>query len=349
MFFSPRIRLKPLTQLCHRLATATRAGIEDRKIWQDESRRGSRSQQQTAGHIRAELAAGKSVTDAFASAGEYYPPLFRQMVAVGEQSGQLDKTYRRLAVHYDRTLKAKRTFFSKLAWPLMQLVIAFFVIGLLIWIMGLLPINQGSDEAGFDMLGWGLVGNSGLVVYLNVLVFIGILLFLFVELARRGTSWTHRLQRLLVNIPLLGSALKTIALARFAWALQLVLDTPMDLRKALPLALNATGNDYYAQYGEDVALQIEHGQTIHKSLSVTQVFPPDMLDNIAVGEEGGRLVEVMERVSAEYQERAGTAMSVLAQIAGYAIWLLVAGVIIIMIFQLFSGYLGMLNDAQKPI
>ena len=68
-----------------------------------------------------------------------------------------------------------------------------------------------------------------------------------------------------------------------------------------------------------------------------------------MGEEGGRLVEVMERVSAEYQERAGTAMSVLAQIAGYAIWLLVAGVIIIMIFQLFSGYLGMLNDAQKPI
>ena len=349
MFFSPRIRLKPLAQLCHRLAIATKAGIDDRKIWRDESQRGSRSQGQLAEQLSAELASGKSISDALPATGDYFPPLFQQMVLVGEQSGRLDKTYQRLATHYDRTLQAKRAFFSKLAWPLMQLGMALLVIGLLIWIMGILPVNNTAGGAGIDILGFGLIGTSGLVVYLNILVFLGIALFLLIEMVRRGVAWTRRLQRTAINIPFLGGALKTLALARFSWALQLVLDTPMDLRKALPLALRATGNDYYAQCGPEVAMRIEQGQTIHMALAATQVFPAELLDNIAVGEESGRLVEMSERLSADYQERAGTAMSVLAQIAGYAIWLLVAGVIIVMIFQLFSSYLGILNDAAKPI
>ena len=63
-----------------------------------------------------------------------------------------------------------------------------------------------------------------------------------------------------------------------------------------------------------------------------------MLDQIAVGEESGQLVETMARQSVEYQEKAGLAISILAQFAGYAIWLVVATFIIIMIFRLFSFY-----------
>ena len=346
---SPRIRIKPLAQLCHRLATATKAGIEDRKIWRDEAQRGSRSQRSFAEHISTELAGGSSITEALNGTGDYYPPLFRQLVSVGDLSGQLDLTYRRLATHYDRTLQTRREFLSRLAWPLMQLGIALLVVGLLIWIMGMLPVNNSTSGEGFDIIGFGLVRTSGLVVYLNILIFLGIALFLFIEMARRGVAWTRRLQRATVNIPLLGGALKTLALARFTWALRLVLDTPMDLRKALPLALNASGNDYYAQCESEVAMRIEQGQSIHAAFAATGVFPVELLDNIAVGEEGGRLVEVMERVSADYEERAGNAMSMLAQVAGYAIWLLVAGLIIAMIFQLFSGYLGVLNNAGAPI
>jgi len=349
MFLSPRIRLKPLAQLCHRLAIATKAGIDDRKIWRDESQRGSRSQRQFAEHVSTELATGRSVSEALPATGNFFPPLFRQMVAVGEQSGRLDVTYKRLATHFDCTLQARRAFLGKLSWPLMQLGLALFVIGLLIWVMGMLPMNNSTDGAGFDMLGLGLIGTPGLVVYMNILIFLGIVVFGLIEMARRGVAWTRRLQRTAVNIPVFGGALKTLALARFTWALRLVLDTPMDLRKALPLALSATGNDYYSQCGPAVAMRIEQGQTIHMALAATHVLPVELLDNIAVGEESGSLVEMMERVSAEYQERAGTAMSVLAQIAGYAIWLLVAGVIIIMIFQLFSGYLDVLEDAAKPI
>ncbi|MCG8448256.1 MAG: type II secretion system F family protein [Pirellulales bacterium] len=344
--FSPRIRLKALVQMCHRLALSTKAGIHDRKIWRSEAERGSRTQQRVVGKIRDEINAGQSVGQAVRGTGEYFPLLFRQMVAVGEKSGQLMLTYQRLATHYERTLRVQREFLSRLAWPMMQLGLALAVIGLLIWIMGML---SGPGEKKVDLIGFGLVGTEGLMIYLNVLILAVLFLFLMVEMARRGFGWTRSLQRQAVRTPFLGIALKTLALARFTWALQLVLQTAMDLRQAIPLALQATGNDYFARWGADVALRIEQGQTMHEALASTGVFPSDLLDNIAVGEETGSLVEVMERQSAEYQRRAGTAMSVLAQTAGYAIWLLIAGLIIAMIFRLFSSYVGMLNDAAMPI
>jgi len=268
------------------------------------------------------------------------------MIEVGDMSGQLDQTYKRLATHYDRTLSARRDFLAQLSWPMLQFGSALGVVGLLIWIMGMLPVNQGADGPQADLLGLGLFGTSGLIKYFGFLAFVGIAGLLLFEMVRRRADWTRSLQRSAILIPVIGGALKTLALARFTWALQLVLDTPMDLRTALPLALSSTGNDYYARFGPDVARRIEQGQTIHAALAATDVFPIELLDHIAVGEESGRLAETMTHQSKEYQERAGMALSILAQIAGYGIWLMVAIFIIVLIFRLFSFYLGVLNSVM---
>lgn len=347
MFFESRIGLKQLAQLCHRLQVATGAGIKDFKIWQSEAERGSRLQQRKVEQIVSSLSAGSTLSQAIQATGNYFPPLFQQMVEVGDVSGQMDQTYRRLAEHYDRTLAAKRAFFSRLAWPAFQLGIAVTVVGLLIWIMGILP--GGDDGERFDMLGLGLTGTSGLIKYLNGLIVLTLVVLVIVESFRRGVAWVRPLQRMAIFLPGVGHAFKTLAMARFTWAFQLVLGTSMDLRKAMPLVLNATGNHHYSRFGSEVAMRIEQGQDIHESLTATGVFPKELLDAIAVGEESGRLAEVLGRLAPEYQERAGTAISVLAQVVGYIIWFLVAALIITIIVQLFSSYVGVLNDAAKPI
>lgn len=344
MFFSKRISLKALAQLCHRLATATNAGIQDRKIWTDEAGRGSVAQRQVAATVRDELALGNSIAEAIQKTGGFFPPMFCKMVEVGEVSGRLGEIYKRLGQHYERVLTARRAFWQRLVWPLFQLGIALLVIGVLIYVMGILPINNTSAGTQVDMLGWGLVGTSGLIKYFNILLLITVAIFFVVESIRRGAGWARKLQRLILQIPVLGDAFKTLALARFTWALQLVLDTPMDLRKALPLALHATGNDTYSQHSQEVVQRIQQGQSITQSLATTGVFPSELLDNIAVGEESGRLVETMQRQAIEYEERSGTAIALLAQFAGYAIWVLVAVFIIVMIFRLFSFYVNTINS-----
>jgi type II secretory pathway component PulF len=238
MFFSSRIGLKPLAQLCHRLDIATGAGIQDFKIWQDEAARGSRTNQRQLEQVVNALSAGNTLPQALATTGNYFPPLFHQMVEVGDISGQMDRTYKRLAEHYDHTLAAKRAFFSRLAWPALQFAIAVAVVGGLILIMGVIPGNKQGEA--FDILGLGLVGISGFIKYCNVLVLGTILVLLVIEALRRGAAWTRPLQLAIVKIPAVGQAFKTLALARFTWAFQLVLGTSMDLRCGLSRAKTFT-------------------------------------------------------------------------------------------------------------
>lgn len=332
---SPRARLYPLSQLCHRLALSSKAGIEDRKTWSDEARRSSGAMQRAVGSIADDVAAGSGIGDALPRTGEFFPPLFRRMVEMGEATGRLDVTYRRLAEHYDRTRAAKRDFLSRIAWPMMQLGVAAFVIGLLIYIMGFLEV---------DILGFGLTGTRGLVIYLNLVIALAIGVFVVLESVRRRAVWVRPLQRLATRAPVVGDAIRTLALARFAWALQLVLDTPMDLRVALPLALDASGNEFLSKHGPAVAERIQRGMSLPVSLAKTGAIPGDLLDAIAAGDEAGSLVEAMKYQSREYQRRAADAMSMLAQLAGYTVWVGVAALIIVMIFRIFSFYTDTLNS-----
>ena len=339
-----RIRLRPLAALCHRLAISTKAGIKDLKFWESESERGSRTHRRIAKQIHEDLTIGFSVGDAIKNSGNYFPMLFRQMVVVGEQSGQGIRIYQRLSDHYERSLRIRREFLSKLLWPGFQLGISICVVGLLIWIMGMIPAAGGKKT---DILGFGLVGTKGLIVYLNILIVVGIGILLFVEMSRRGVLWTRTLQRLALKVPILGNSLKTLALARFTWSFQLLLNSGMDLRKCIPFALDASGNDYYARLGPPIVTRIQEGQSLTNSFATTGAFPAELIDGLSVGEESGSLVEVLDRLATDYQDRAGRALATLTQLASYAIWLLITVFIILVIARLYSFYFDAINSAAQ--
>jgi type IV pilus assembly protein PilC len=347
MLGASRIGLKPLAQLSRRLAIATSAGLEDRRIWRDEAERGNRAQRAAAASVSAELSRGESIDDALAAAGTYFPPLFQKMAAVGDASGQLDRTYRRLAEHYEHLVAARRTFLGALAWPGFQLVIAFLTIGLVIWIAAAFSLKTIDGEP-LDLFGLGLTGRRGLAVYIIVLIFFVIAGLLFVQAVNRGTLWTRRLQQAALRTPGLGGAVQTLAMARFTWALQLVLDTDMDLRKALPLALDATGHEHFRRLGPRIAQNIGRGMPLHAALAETGAFPRDLLDAISVGEQAGMLAETMQRQSKDYQERAQRAIGNLARIVGGVVWVMVALMLIVLIFRLYGQHINAINKLAAP-
>jgi type II secretory pathway component PulF len=347
MFFSPRMHLKPLAALSRRLAISTSAGLEDRRIWASEADRGRRTQRVAAAHVRDSLARGRSIPEALDATGEYFPPLFRQMVAVGEETGTLDRTYARLADHYEHMLATRRTLLGALAWPGIQLALAVLTIGGVIYFSAMLNLKD-FDGNPLDVFGFGLTGPKGLTIYITLVITAAIAALLGAEAVRRGALSIGPLQRGALAIPGLGNALRTLAMARFTWALQLVLDTAMDLRKALPLALDATGNDAYRRLGPQVVRNISQGMSLHAALAETGAFPGDLLDALSVGEQSGMLAETMQRQSAEYERRAKTAISVIARIAGGVVWALVAVMLIVLIFRVYGNYISTINKLAAP-
>lgn len=341
--FEPQIGTKTLAALCRRLSLALGAGVDIRNVWLRETNNASGGSRARFEQIRQSVAEGASVTDGLAPTGNYFPEMFRELVRVGEQTGNLPEVFRQLADHYDQQLKMKRDFLSAISWPLIELSLSLAVVGGLIYLMGAMPQLA---KSGIDLLGFGLKGASGLAIYLMFLAAVAAVVFVIYRATVRGKLWVAPVQRTIMAIPKLGTALETMALARLAWALHVTLNTGMDVRDALRLSLATTHNALYTQHTKRVLLAISRGHDIHAAFSSTNVFPLEFLASVQVGEESGRLVESMEHLAGLYQDQAKGAMNTLTVLMGMAVFGLVAGIIIFLVFRIFgAAYLGPINDA----
>ncbi len=345
MFFSPRLSAKTLGELSHRLAVETESGIDIRRTWKREVASAPR---RTRGEIEAVSRAidrGDSLSAALAGTGELFPPLFRQIVGVGEKTGTLGRVFHHLSKHYRRQVQLQQMFLWAIAWPMIELVLAIIVIGALIWMLGI--VAQRNNGTPIDILGFGLIGTRGLLIYIGLLTVAGLGVAGLVVAAKRGVLSLKPLQRAMMHVYGVGQSLEKLALARLSWALHLAMNVEMDLRQVVPLALQATGSEHYAQHTEQVVKIVAAGHPLYKALAATRAFPADFIDALEVAEESGAVVESMERLSQRYEEEAETALKLLTTIAGVAVTLLVMGVIVLMIFRLAGFYLGTINDALQ--
>ncbi|MCO6048048.1 type II secretion system F family protein [Aeoliella sp. ICT_H6.2] len=347
MFFSPHLSGKRLSDLCHRLATGLAAGVDIRKVWKREAENAPGRMREQFQSVQHDIEQGEPFATSLAKTGNLFPRLFLQMVDVGERTGQTAEVLNKLERHYRVRHELMRTFLGLLAWPMIQLIMAVFIIGLLIWILGALDARD-LDGKPIDPLGIGLIGTRGVIIYANLVLATTLAIAAAVAAMRRGALWLRPVQRFVTKLPGIGSAIQKICLAQLAWTLHLLLNVEMDLRQLVPLVLLSTGNDYYIQHRKQMVADVQAGLPLHLAFANSGAFPPTFLDALAVAEESGQISESMARLANQYEAEAESAMKYLAVAAGIAVWVLVATLIVLMIFRLFIVfYLGPIKQATE--
>jgi len=296
--------------------------------------------------VSVRVAAGGTVAEALDAEGEFFPTLMRELVRVGEQTGHLDGIFRHLADHYEYQVKMRREFMSSISWPLTQLGMALLVIALVIYVSGMMNLKdfKGKD---IDILGLGLRGGDGVVTYFIVLGCIGAAFFGLIQAMKRGVFWLRPVQRAVMRTPMLGTALETLAISRFAWTMHMTGESGMSLKQALPLCLAATQNDRYMRHTEAMLASVRKGETLTDTLAATEVFPERFLDVFDVGERSGRLPETMKQLTEQYQDEARSAVKVLMSIASWLVSLTVMGIVAYFILRIAMFYIGMIHSATK--
>ncbi len=336
------ISSRSLIQLCHRVGIAVRSGVDARRIWETEERHAMGPLKTAVGRIREKVAAGGTVAEGMLESDGYFPPMFVQMVAIGEHTGRLDEVLKRLGEHYEHLAVMQRNFLIGIAWPAFELVFAVGIIGAVIFITGI--ISAASGGAAPDVLGWGLVGTGGAITWFAFcgLVAGGIGLFAYALI--RG--WMGPQPMLVaMRIPVLGKCLESLALARLTWSLAIALESGMDARRAVTLSIKSAQNPYYESSLPLVAAAVRANKQFHESFADGRVFPSEFLQQIEVAEMAGATNEALLRLAQEYDERAKSAMRVLTGICTVLVMMLVFGVIIFAIFSLFyNAYYKPLND-----
>jgi type IV pilus assembly protein PilC len=321
-----RISTGSLIKLCHRVGTAVRSGIDARRVWEMEERHASGSLKSALGVVKSRVSEGGMIAEAMHSQNGYFPPMFVQMVAVGEQTGKLDEVLLRLAEHYEHQTSMKRIFWFGIAWPLLQLVAAILVIGLVIYITGIIADTRGGEA--LDLLGWGLTGTSGAIIWFLGCGFIAFAIAALSFAISRGLFGPGPVLAAM-RIPVIGKCLESFALSRLTWAspwLDVEWTPARGRTRSERARIRTTSHRHKSP--PDPRQQF-------RSFADAGVFPSDFLQQLEAAELAGATTEALLRLAKEYEDRARTSVKIITGIATAAVWILAGMIMIYFIFTLF--------------
>src|SRR5262249_7459046 len=128
MFSSSKCPLPALVQWCRTLHHSLGAGLSPVRIFRQQAKSGPRALRSVAADVAEKLEAGNSLEDALEPYRNHFPPLFHELVAVGEQTGRLEDAFLELTEYYEANLSVQRNFRAQMMYPAAQFVIAVFVI-----------------------------------------------------------------------------------------------------------------------------------------------------------------------------------------------------------------------------
>jgi type II secretory pathway component PulF len=325
--------------MCNRVGTSLQAGVDVRRVWDQEAQRGSLQYRHHAAEVARLVSKGMEMAEALRSCDGYFPRLTCEMVAVGEETGQVESVFLKLAAHYDHLRRLRRTFLAGIAGPMIQLVSVILILGLLILILGVIS----KDSPGV----FGLAGPSGLATYCLIVgsaIAVIVLATLAVTRGWLGT-WPYDV---LIRIPGVGTSIRTMALARLAWTLSMSLNAGVEARRAMSLALDSTQLPYFTRHKALADGVIMRGGEFHEALRKTGAFPDEFLDEVENAEVAGTQTESLSRLAEQYRERAEASSKVLAVLAGFAVWGLIAVVFVFVIVNMvYNLYLRPINEALE--
>lgn len=346
MLTNPQLSWTALAAFSRSMSRMMEAGVEVRKSLQTSSRQSA--DRRMAGAIEnvvVSVASGRTLSEAFEQEGALFPPLFRDLVNVGEQTGSVPEVFNALAKYYDSRIKQVKDFRAAIAWPVIQLVAAICIIGLLVFILGLLPTADNGEP--FDVLGLGLYGATGAGVWFMGWIGAAVAGFIVWKLASNSTAWQVALHPVLLGLPVIGPCMRSFAISRFSWCFALTQQAGMSIKPSLECSLKATGNGAFQMAEPLIWQELAEGETLADALTASKLFPNEYLQFVATAEETGTVPEQLDRMSHLFEDDAHRAMHRMTAIFSGVIWAGVAGIVIFFIFRIAMMYVGLLNDAVK--
>ncbi|MDA7950403.1 MAG: type II secretion system F family protein [Pirellulaceae bacterium] len=338
-----RIRMKALRNQCERLGNSLAAGVDVVKAWEMESENRQLNSGATK-KVLDRLKRGQSMAQSMSSADGYYPELVCALVDAGEQTGKVEEIFRRLSQYYDHFLKLRRNLVIAIAWPVAELVIAICVVGLVIFAIGYIA-DMNNTEAT-DLLGLGLVGTRGVVIYFGTVFAIAFFIATFVMAIVTDRIPKKVIASLLIRLPIIGVLWRNFSIERISWTLSHALNAGMDVKRAIRLSVECSQNNYYQQKIDSMKKAVQQGNTLSDVFAETGRYPEDFLMALRNGETTGTVPETMDGISTEYQGKLRTSLLIAAASLSVFTWGVVAFFIIYFIFVLAFSYVGMIYDAM---
>jgi type IV pilus assembly protein PilC len=269
-------------------------------------RRADRERQAARDHraVRDDIEQGQSLSASLAKHEKVFPKLYVAMVRAGETAGMLDEVLIRVAVMLEADVKLRSKIKSAMTYPVIVFVMAILLSTvMLIFIVPTFAAMFDDLGGELPMLTQVLVSASEFVTsWIGVITYIVVPVVLWQAYKRIRATEKGRfaLDVMKLKVPVFGILFHKIALTRFARNLSTLLAAGVPILQALEITADTVNNGPISDAIKDVQDSVRQGESIAGPLSNHDIFPPMVVQMIAVGEETGNVDGMLGKVSDFY-------------------------------------------------
>ena len=294
---------------------------------------------------------GNTFSDALALHPKIFNNLYVNMIKAGEVGGVLELVLTRLSEFQEKAAKIKNKVLSAMVYPIIVMTMA---VGIMCFL--LVFIVPRFEAIFHDLLGdkplppvtrfvlgiSGFMKNHGLVL-LGVVVAI-VVIYNFIGRTRGGRLAIDVFK---LRMPLFGNLNRKTAISRFARTLGTLVTSGVPILQALNITRETAGNAAIARAIARVHDSVKEGESIVQPLEASKAFPPMVVSMIDVGEETGKLPEMLLKVADVYDDEVDNAVAALTSMLEPIMIVFLAVIVGTIVLALFTPLISIITGLQE--
>ncbi len=316
-FLQPKVKTKDIVIFTRQFSTMIDSGLP---IVQGLTILSEQSENKTFRRILKEVVKdvqeGLSLGEALSKHPNVFDRLYVSLVSAGETGGILEVTLQRLAAYLEKLEKLKSQIKGALTYPIVVIIIAIIVLAIIM--VFVIPVFEKMfAEADMPLpLPTQMVVNFSHFVKSKIHYIVGSVIGFFVLLKQirktyKGKKYTDAIA---LKLPLFGDLLRKSAIARFSRTLSTMVKSGVPILDALDIVSRTAGNAVVEEAVLDVKSGVAEGFTIAELLSEHELFPPMVVQMIAVGETTGALDSMLEKIADFYEDEVDASVDALSSL-----------------------------------
>jgi type IV pilus assembly protein PilC len=302
---SNRVGLKDVAIMSRQLATMIASGLSllrSLSILADQTE--NKMLARDIAEVRNDVESGVALSTALAKHADVFPPLMINMVRAGEVGGFLDSVLESVAKNFEDEVRLRGKIKSAMTYPVVVFAIAIIaVIGMLLFIVPVFVemfANLGGELPGPTKV---LVALSSFlkIGFVPMAIAIGVGIYLWKK-NRQKLAFREKVEPIFLKIPVFGGLIQKIAVSRFTRNLGAMLRAGVPILQSLDIVGEASGNIVIEHAAKDVRESVRQGNSLAKPLAEHPVFPPMVVQMMAVGEDTGALDDMLDKIADFYDQ-----------------------------------------------
>ncbi|PYI95707.1 MAG: pilus assembly protein PilC [Verrucomicrobia bacterium] len=352
LFQRKKVKSKILMIFTRQLATLIDSGLPLlRSLNVLEKQERDKVLKNTINKVADSVQSGSTFSDALALHPRIFNDLYVNMVKAGEVGGVLELVLTRLSEFQEKAAKIKNKIIAAMVYPGIVMTMAVAIMGfLLVFIVprfevifhDLLGDKPLPPVTRFVIGASDFAKNHGLVI-LGVVV-AAVTLYKFIGRTRRGRLAIDTFK---LRMPLFGNLNRKTAISRFARTLGTLVTSGVPILQALNITRETAGNAAIARAISHVHDSVKEGESIVQPLEASRVFPPMVVSMVDVGEETGKLPEMLLKVAEVYDDEVDNAVAALTSMLEPIMIVFLAVIVGTIVLALFTPLISIITGLQQ--